>query len=206
MAVAASPSFRATAPGFSDAVASCATISAVESFAFGPASHCGAAAARPLPAQVCTATIATASSGGRPGLRRAPPCQLHRPTPAFHRRRGRHDGKLHSRPPAVDAELRTAVDLARGIGRRCGVPINLVGRRLGDIFGHWQLCGRVHNCHSRACGRWGRAPRRFGVTAGPSTFQRWAAAVTSMTRHRASATRRNRTREWQSNRRSSGCQ
>ena len=47
MAAPASPSWRATAPGFSDAAASWATMSAVESFAFGPASHCGAAAASP---------------------------------------------------------------------------------------------------------------------------------------------------------------
>jgi len=53
MAAVASPSWRAIAPGLSEARASCATMSAMESLAFGPAAHCGIAAASPcLAAQV----------------------------------------------------------------------------------------------------------------------------------------------------------
>ena len=63
MALATSPSLRATTPGFSDAAASCRTISAVLSFAFGPSSQRMSSAAMPsFAAHMWSATTATASS------------------------------------------------------------------------------------------------------------------------------------------------
>ena len=63
MAFAASPSWRATTPDRCDAAASCCTISAVLSFAFGPSSQRMSSAARPcFAAHMWSATTATASS------------------------------------------------------------------------------------------------------------------------------------------------
>ena len=63
MASLTSPSARATAPDFSDAVASCRTTSAVESFAFAPSAQRMSSAARPcVAAHVFPAMTVTASS------------------------------------------------------------------------------------------------------------------------------------------------
>src|SRR6267143_1121736 len=111
------------------AAASWATMSAVETFAFGPASHCGAAAARPcFAAHVWFATIATASSSRTTWLT---------PGTAF----AFASSTETSLPPKVGEAATTAnfipgsrvsmpnfalpLTLPVVSRRRCGVPINL---------------------------------------------------------------------------------
>ena len=61
-------------------------------------------------------------------------------------RRNRHDRELHSRRPAVDAELRAAVDLAGGVETPMRRSDQLeIGRLFErDVLGHRQLRGGIH--------------------------------------------------------------
>ena len=61
-------------------------------------------------------------------------------------RRDRHDGELHSRRPAVDAELRAAVDLAGGVEApmRCSDQFEIGRLFERDLLGHRQLRGGIH--------------------------------------------------------------
>ena len=81
-----------------------------------PASHCGAAAARPcLAAQVCVATMATASSSRTTWLTPRTAFAFASSTESelsAEGRRLRQRGELHPRQPRIDAELRGAVHLA----------------------------------------------------------------------------------------------
>ena len=119
MAAAASPSWRATAPGLSEAEASWATMSVVESFAFGsrvPLRSRGGEALLRRPRMdgddrdrvVEAHDLAHAGHGFR--LRFVDRDEL-----SAEGRRCRHHREFHTRQPGIDAELRGAVHLAGAV-------------------------------------------------------------------------------------------
>src|SRR6266571_2576635 len=137
IAAATSPSLRATTPDFSDAVASCCTMSAVERFAFGPSSQRMSSAARPcFAAHVSAPTTATASSSRTtcctPGMAFALASSTLATLPP---NTGQMATAANFMPePHVDAELRRAVDLLRRVEPLHGRADQL--EVLGVLEGH----------------------------------------------------------------------